>query len=193
MPTEVKNILDLIKYHCGGYNFINLVVELNINSSKRTIEFRQHESTIDGEKVTQWIHLCVGLVNLSAAAETNELAPRLRKLINVRRKSISVADVLEDLGLERSAKYYREQVSATNHGTKVGRLWSATKKWTSQRTVRRTAKKLSVKRDIQGHRQTVSILSYLYPKDPRVSPEEGRENKKKLVERFFPLPGGGGC
>jgi hypothetical protein len=138
MPTKVKNILDLIKSHSGGYNFINLVAELNSNSFKRTIEFRQHESTLNGERVIQWIHLCVGLVRLSAAAEINELAPRLRKLINIRRRrnSITVVDVLKDLGLECSANYYREQISAASQRRKRECLLSVMKKWTCRRMAR---------------------------------------------------------
>jgi hypothetical protein len=137
MPTKVKNILDLIKSHSGGYNFINLVSELNANSFKRTIEFRQHESTLNGERVTQWIHLCVGLVNLSTASETNELAPRLRKLMNTGQDCITVADVLKDLGLERSADYYRQQSPVAVRRRKIKCfLWSALKKWTRKRTTR---------------------------------------------------------
>ncbi|PQE23500.1 amidoligase enzyme protein [Rutstroemia sp. NJR-2017a BVV2] len=136
MPTKVKNILDLIKSHSGGYNFINLVSELNANSFKRTIEFRQHESTLNGERVVQWIHLCIGLVNLSAATETNELALRLRKLINTRQKSITVADVLKYLGLERSAEYYRQQVPGASRRKKMKCLWSVLKQWTCRRTTR---------------------------------------------------------
>jgi hypothetical protein len=46
------------------YNALDLLyLCLNTPDAKRTVEFRQHESTVDVEQIIQWIKTTVGVVN----------------------------------------------------------------------------------------------------------------------------------
>ncbi|KAF7863115.1 hypothetical protein EAF04_007198 [Stromatinia cepivora] len=94
----------------------------------RTIEFRQHEATIDTERVTQWIRTCVGLVKVSAAADPAILDPYLQLLVQTKREKLRVGDILKELGLETSGAYYRAQVPRERAPVRivVKKLWKKT-------------------------------------------------------------------
>lgn len=127
-PPTVQELLDTICMDSGAYNFVNLKRNINIGSTKRTIEFRQHEATVDAEKVTQWIRTCVGLVKASAAADPTVLYPYLRLLVETKREKLRVGDILKELGLEIPGTYYRAKVPRERAPVRaiVKELWKKT-------------------------------------------------------------------
>ncbi|ESZ93231.1 hypothetical protein SBOR_6387 [Sclerotinia borealis F-4128] len=130
-PPTTEEFLDTICMHSGAYNFVNLQPNFNIGSIKRTIEFRQHEATLDTERVTQWIRVCVGLIKVSAAAVPTVLDPYLRLLVQTKREKLRVGDILKELGLEIEGDYYRAQVPRERAAVRivVKKLWKKTAKF----------------------------------------------------------------
>ncbi|KAI9640003.1 hypothetical protein NHQ30_011562 [Ciborinia camelliae] len=128
-PPTVEEFLNTIREQVlvdGAYNFNNLLPSNNTGSIKRTIEFRQHEATLDAEQVTQWVRLCVGLVKASAAADPIILDPYLRSLVQKEKEKIHVGDILKQLGLETSGVYYRAHVPRDHESASknaVKKLW----------------------------------------------------------------------
>lgn len=126
-PT-VEMFLDTLCLHSGAYNFVNLQSYYHIGSVKRTIEFRQHEGTLDTERVKQWVQVCVGLVKASAAANSTILDPYLRQLVGTKREKLRIGDILSELGLKTSGVYYRAQVPRERVPVRivVKKLWKKT-------------------------------------------------------------------
>ncbi|QSZ31373.1 hypothetical protein DSL72_000938 [Monilinia vaccinii-corymbosi] len=109
-PPSVEEFLDTISIHSGAYNFVHLQKSHNVGSIKRTIEFRQHEATLDVERVKQWVRVCIGLVRASTSADPTKLDPYLRQLVQKQREKVRVGDILSELGLKASGSYYKAQV-----------------------------------------------------------------------------------
>ncbi|KAF5874203.1 uncharacterized protein Bfra_004209 [Botrytis fragariae] len=126
-PPTVREFLDTICIHSGAYNFVNLQPSHNVESTKRTIEFRQHEATLDTERISQWIRACVGIVKASAAADPAVLDPYLRLLAQTKREKLRVWDILKELGLEGSGVYYKARMLRERSvGIVVKELWEKT-------------------------------------------------------------------
>ena len=73
---------------------------------KRTIEFRQHESTLDADRVGHWIQLCVGLVEFASAVKREDLEKLLRKNVDKSIGDFGVATVLRVCSMEAQARFY---------------------------------------------------------------------------------------
>ncbi|TEY75123.1 hypothetical protein BOTCAL_0065g00250 [Botryotinia calthae] len=126
-PPTVRGFLDTICMHSGAYNFVNLQPSHNVGSIKRTIEFRQHEATLDTERITQWIRVCVGLVKASAVADPAVLDPYLRLLVQTKRERLRVWDILKESGLETPGLYYKTRMLRERPvGIVVKELWEKT-------------------------------------------------------------------
>ncbi|KAF7916583.1 uncharacterized protein EAE98_010592 [Botrytis deweyae] len=126
-PPTVREFLDTICLQSGAYNFVNLQPSQNVGSIKRTIEFRQHEATLDTERITQWIRVCVGLVKASATADPSVLDPYLRLLIQTKREKLRVWDIFKELGLESSGVYFKTRMLRERPvGIVVKKLWEKT-------------------------------------------------------------------
>ena len=92
------------KYH--AYNFLHL------NSSKglKTVEFRQHEATINADAIIRWVELTCSLVDKAHRfAVKDHLNVREMEAYINRMNSIpqsSIIELVESLGLEDVASYY---------------------------------------------------------------------------------------
>jgi hypothetical protein len=101
------------------YNFQQTILVSEL--TKRTVEFRQHEGTLNGERVLIWIRTVVRLVEFASGAEFNPAAFTELLLIaqyeEIEEKSESplcengftVIDLLKCLGLYRSALFYQQR------------------------------------------------------------------------------------
>jgi hypothetical protein len=78
----------------------------NIMQNKQTIEFRQHESTLDPDRVGNWIATCVGLVELPFRESKEEIEALLRAHVNDDVEKFDVVKVLLALNLTAPAEYY---------------------------------------------------------------------------------------
>lgn len=124
-----------------GFNINGLREPLG---SKRTIEFRQHQGTLDPEEILHWIHICTKLVEKACFIKDEEaLYERLRNDVEKpigfgEENEVSTVDYLMWLGCPAQAYYY-------------GRKMIANKDEVEQRIAseaRRDAMDLAMERDI---------------------------------------------
>ena len=86
-----------------AYNLSNLRDEEVM--PKPTIEFRQHEGTLEVEAIAAWVSLACGLVERCYRMTREQVEPML--LEGIRNPSITIADLLVELGMSNVAEYYR--------------------------------------------------------------------------------------
>ncbi|KUJ09144.1 uncharacterized protein LY89DRAFT_724653 [Mollisia scopiformis] len=107
--------------------------DLSIAHPKTTLEFRQHEGTLDAERVTQWIELLCGVIMFLENIEPAILMELLRVVSEqevwcrtgsklrdppneekfgpvLAESSFTITDLLEHIGLEDSASFYRSRL-----------------------------------------------------------------------------------
>lgn len=124
---EAKDIEDLyelndVVYRTQAYNFQN-ALRLEVDGEvdpciKQTVEFRQHEGTLDGERIQAWILTVVGLVQYAQNAEFDPVSFR-QLLLTARYEGIgrekeatlceggfTIIDLLKILGLFQPALFY---------------------------------------------------------------------------------------
>lgn len=90
-----------------SYNTLNLKEEDDpfFSNAKRTIEYRQHESTVDGQRIINWAQLCVGVVEFSYAIDFSILGPFL-KLHTDDAVDFPLVHVLKAMGLTPQMLFY---------------------------------------------------------------------------------------
>ena len=92
------------KYH--AYNFLHL------HSSKglKTVEFRQHEATVNADAITRWVELTSGLVDkahrfaVKDHLNVGEMDAYINRMNSI--PQLSIIELVESLGLEDVASYY---------------------------------------------------------------------------------------
>ena len=88
-----------------AYNVVNLSDKSN-EIFKKTIEFRQHEATLDPEQVKHWIQTCVGLVEFAYKVDSSKLTTFLRENVDLDITQCTITKVLEEIGLHDDFLYY---------------------------------------------------------------------------------------
>jgi hypothetical protein len=95
-----------------AYNARNLRLSLTgiEMTSKVTIEFRQHESTLDGDRVINWVKTVVGLLEFADNCDPFFVAAFVTEyafLMDAGEKNLyMIVDLLRDIGLDGPATYY---------------------------------------------------------------------------------------
>jgi len=119
----------------GNYNF-NGISFLQLDYPKPTIEFRQHEGTMDGERVFQWVKLVVGMVSFIENEEHGAFVNLLTKATDKEKweksgdgqdaqreaemepipadRFFTVIVLLRHMGLNEQADYYQDKVYKHN-------------------------------------------------------------------------------
>lgn len=87
-----------------AYNFGNL--NNHPQDPKKTIEFRQHESTLDPDRVYHWTKLCVGLVNFAHNTSLDSLRSFLVLHMDDPPEEFTVVKVLTAIGLPPQSLFY---------------------------------------------------------------------------------------
>ena len=105
-----------------AYNMRNLLED----GPKTTIEFRQHESTIDAVAVAAWVSLACALVETSHSMAFESLVSLSCQRIG--NEAYTVLDLLNALGLVNLADYYgqrtlHEHPQPNGPATYVGQAW----------------------------------------------------------------------
>ena len=90
-----------------AYNFLNLTNPLNVRRPTRTIEFRQHEGTLDPIEITRWAQLSISLVRCAHDAGVQGFGPLVHT--HGYDSGYGVIDLLCDLNLYGSARYYSQR------------------------------------------------------------------------------------
>jgi Putative amidoligase enzyme len=81
------------------------------NDLKKTIEFRQHEGTLDPEAVYNWAKVCVNIVEFAQEVPTPKLQAWLRWNINQKVEEYPAVAVLYALKIPRCALYYEKKLA----------------------------------------------------------------------------------
>ena len=79
---------------------------------KKTVEFRQHEGTIDGVQIASWIRVCVGLVEFADTVDDKFLEWFCRAHVRDEVEDYSIGMFLNAVGLPIEAVYYSTLVDA---------------------------------------------------------------------------------
>ncbi|KAM0795685.1 putative amidoligase enzyme-domain-containing protein [Usnea florida] len=121
MIRDAETAGDLIKLVQKGvkqhaYNFLNLQSSKDQTSKKqsskglKTIEFRQHEATINADAITRWVELTCGLVNkahqiaVQGPLNVGEMDAYIDRMNSI--PHLSIIEIAKSLGLEDVASYY---------------------------------------------------------------------------------------
>jgi hypothetical protein len=121
--TKVDNMMDLydatVPEHDdmkrGAYNIHNLYRATNSypglkTETKKTVEFRQHEGSIDPNAVANWARFCVGLVEFAESRDSKTMKTFLDDYIHIHKDDLSIMQITEDLGMPDIAQYYTDCV-----------------------------------------------------------------------------------
>jgi hypothetical protein len=82
-----------------------------LHDTKVTLEFRQHEGTLDGPRTVSWVQTVVGLFEFADDCDRFWLAAFLMEhaeLEDAGRKLYEIVDLLRDIGLEEPAEFYAD-------------------------------------------------------------------------------------
>lgn len=101
-----------------AYNIKNLydapAGTLGEPKSKRTVEFRQHEGTMDPERVVNWIRFCAGLLEFADTVKQETLRPFLERHLELPDATgpavLNMGQILTALGMYDIAGYYHNLV-----------------------------------------------------------------------------------
>lgn len=86
-------------------NIANLSSD-NDSLEQLTVEFRQHEGTLDPERVAMWIRSCVGLLEFSETVNEANLIPFLEENIDSSVGVMNIAVVLDALRMPAQGLFY---------------------------------------------------------------------------------------
>ncbi|KAF4632459.1 hypothetical protein G7Y89_g5672 [Cudoniella acicularis] len=92
----------------GGRGRVHLENLLRAHD-KKTVEFRQHEGTLDTERIEMWVRVCVAIVEFARKTPALRLERLWREKVGD--ENFAVADMLRLLGLdEYVVKFYVKQI-----------------------------------------------------------------------------------
>jgi hypothetical protein len=93
----------------AGRRRVYFIDNLTHDLPNKTIEFRQHESTLEPTRVANWIRLCVGIVEfIDSEVSDEELKSFCWAHIEANKGEYSVRQFLKDVGLPISSEYYEK-------------------------------------------------------------------------------------
>lgn len=103
-------------YH--AYKLENLVddeeEEERKGGTKRTVEFRQHEGTLDGERVVAWARTVIALVDFARNVDTAAITALLIQELGVQETAPeggrNLVELLQLIGEMKTAEFYRQWV-----------------------------------------------------------------------------------
>jgi hypothetical protein len=87
------------------------------NEAKRTIEFRQHEGTLDAEAIYFWTKTCVNFVEFAQEVSTPKLRAWLRWTIDQKAEEYPAAAVLYAMKIPTCALYYERKLAGPDEAS----------------------------------------------------------------------------
>lgn len=108
---------------------IDLLTEDRYDKAKPTVEFRQHEGTLDGNRIVQWVSLWCGVIKFLETAQPTTITKLLKLATNEKwtktgdpslddrnewkygkipaEDNFTIINLLERIGVQESADFYR--------------------------------------------------------------------------------------
>lgn len=98
-----------------GFNVLNVQVYpfdmiFHANSTKKTIEFRLHEATVQAEEIKQWVCFCNNLVAFAAVVKTEKVHLWLRMHMDENEEPIGVGELLRALKMPEQAAWFEKKM-----------------------------------------------------------------------------------
>jgi len=90
----------------SAVNIQPLAMAVKYGGTKKTIEFRQHTSTLDPQELAHWINLVVGILEFADTVEKDALVPFLDEYIDKTPREFGLEKALVKLGMPSEAKYF---------------------------------------------------------------------------------------
>lgn len=87
---------------------------LRFQKTKNTVEFRQHESTLDPIRATNWARLCIGLLEFSDTVSREALDPFLRRHIESSPEEFTIGQILTAGGMPYLVDFFTQLVTELN-------------------------------------------------------------------------------
>jgi len=97
-----------LAYYIGD---VSTEMSLECAYSKRTVEFREHASTLNKHAVQSWIEFCVRLVEFADDVSEDFLYPFLRQHIEETPEQYSLSRMLCKLGMPELAEWYPLEIA----------------------------------------------------------------------------------
>ncbi|MCJ1485626.1 hypothetical protein MMC06_005801 [Schaereria dolodes] len=101
MGTDEDQVIN----HNKCYNFNNLQYGLE---GKKTIEFRQHEGTLDPSAITKWIKLTCTIIGVAHQSNGNSFMDLIADASN--KPDLTIVDLLREMHLVALVNYYQERL-----------------------------------------------------------------------------------
>lgn len=112
--SEVNEVVDMF----GSWDIPSMAYQIDLlhqpyaHPVKRTIEFRQHEGSMDSETVLNWVCFVVELVSWAHKISRQDLKIFLSKYVDSPESSYSVEDLFKEIGFPESfVKFYQLKIS----------------------------------------------------------------------------------
>ena len=99
-----------------AYAFANVELPY-VHPEKRTVEFRQHEGTLDADELISWLRVCNGIIEYARNEPREAMEKFCRDNVD---RDVSLLDVLVQLRLHSEALYYTLRVAQNRVEPKAG-------------------------------------------------------------------------
>ncbi|RDW65265.1 hypothetical protein BP5796_09957 [Coleophoma crateriformis] len=108
MASQYGPAIKCLPYHIQGLNPRD--TSAGVEGSKKTIEFRQHQGTMDEEAVVMWVETVVLIVEFARDVEEERLMEWLREYIKLDERQFGVVRFLLAIGASLQARYYGREI-----------------------------------------------------------------------------------
>lgn len=112
---SINKLLELlsavaVRRYRGAYNFAPQTRPFGEYDLKRTIEFRQHEATLDADRVENWIRVCEGIMRYAKNTPFANVERFCRANADRSIEKFTLRHFLVELGLRNQALYYEIEI-----------------------------------------------------------------------------------
>ncbi|RDW59524.1 hypothetical protein BP6252_12611 [Coleophoma cylindrospora] len=108
MASQYGAAIKCLPYHIQGLNPRDK--SAGVEGSKKTIEFRQHEGTMDEEAVVMWVETVVMIVEFARDVREETVLAWLRECVRLEEGRFGVVRFLLAIGACLQARYYGKKV-----------------------------------------------------------------------------------
>ncbi|KAK7943655.1 uncharacterized protein PG986_012768 [Apiospora aurea] len=105
-----KTAINLVQPR-GSVGFRRFMPQGKTGGNTNTFEFRHMAGSLDPEHILHWAHVCIGIVDFARNTDASVFRAQIAKFLNPP-PGYGGAEVLEDIGLTKEAKYFRSKTDS---------------------------------------------------------------------------------